>query len=153
MTKQQKKIVDLSALVQKNDSIIAHIINDNLTLIKSWGDLTSGWVEPDIRNSVIGHIDKMNNLTAIPVQNLPNIISLPESACYGRVNKAGIPNQHNGMIPKRHRSLPREKEPGCYSPFFYLFCKSINGTSVNVTALSIQLNVQNGKLFLIVIFP
>lgn len=52
----------------------------------------------------------MNNLTSIPVQNLLKIISLPKSTYYDWVKREGIPNQHNGIIPKRHWSLPWEKE-------------------------------------------
>ncbi len=39
LTKQQKKIDELSAIVQKKDSIIAHIVNDNLTLKKNLGEI------------------------------------------------------------------------------------------------------------------
>jgi len=39
LTNQQKKIDDLSSQVQKKDAIIAHLVNDNLTLKKNLGEI------------------------------------------------------------------------------------------------------------------
>lgn len=52
----------------------------------------------------------MNKLTSIPVHNLLKILSLPKSTFYDWVKRDGVPNQHNGIIPKRHWSLPWERK-------------------------------------------
>ena len=62
--------------------------------------MTKSWVEPDIRDEVVETIQEYRNRTEIPVNMLLKYCGLRESKYYEWRIRYGIPNRHNGKIPK-----------------------------------------------------
>ena len=68
------------------------------------------WVEPDIRDSVVGFIETIIPKTDIKVNKLLSMIGINSSKYYSWNQRKGKTNNHNGKIPKRHWCLDWEKE-------------------------------------------
>jgi len=68
------------------------------------------WVEPDIRDSVVGFIETIIPKTDIKVNKLLSMIGINSSKYYSWNQRKGKANNHNGKIPKRHWCLDWEKE-------------------------------------------
>lgn len=66
------------------------------------------WVEPEIRDSVVNHITYLSLKSNIPVKKLLSYIGLCRVKFYKWVKRVGIPNRHNGRIPKTHWLTPGE---------------------------------------------
>jgi len=66
------------------------------------------WVEPEIRDSVVKHITYLSFRSSIPVKKLLPYIGLCRVKFYKWVKRAGVPNRHNGKIPKTHWLTPAE---------------------------------------------
>lgn len=66
------------------------------------------WVEPEIRDSVVNVITYISFRSGIPVKKLLPYIGLCRVKFYKWVKRAGLPNRHNGKIPKTHWLTPEE---------------------------------------------
>ena len=62
--------------------------------------MTKAWVEPDIRDEIVETILEYKKRTGIPVNRLLKYLGLKESKYYEWRRRYGIPNRHNGKIPK-----------------------------------------------------
>jgi putative transposase len=67
-------------------------------------------VEPEIRDSVVERIIYLSDRTSIPIEILLKFIGLTKVKFYRWLKRTGIPNRHNGQIPKSHWLLPEEVE-------------------------------------------
>jgi len=72
--------------------------------------LTKAWVEPDIRDEIVETILEYKKRTGIPVNRLLKYLVLKESKYYEWRRRYGIPNRHNGKIPKATWLFGHEKE-------------------------------------------
>lgn len=68
------------------------------------------WVSPDIRDNIIKTIERLKNKTDVPVLKLLKAIDLQPSKYYEWKKRFGLPNQHNGHIPRDFWLEPWEKE-------------------------------------------
>jgi len=66
------------------------------------------WIEPEIRDSIVEHVSYLSSRSGIPVKKLLAHIGLCRVKFYKWVKRAGLPNRHNGKIPKRHWLTPAE---------------------------------------------
>jgi len=72
--------------------------------------LNKQWVEPEIRDSVVGRIIYLSERSSLPVNILLTFIGLTKVKFYRWLKRTGTPNRHNGQIPKSHWLLPEEVE-------------------------------------------
>lgn len=68
------------------------------------------WVEPDIRDAVVETIHNLTGKTEISAQRMLSLLGIPPSTFHTWRDRLGEPNKHSGMIPKKHWSLPWERE-------------------------------------------
>lgn len=68
------------------------------------------WVEPDTRDDVINFISIITKKTEIKVKNLLKLIDINSSKYYSWSGREGLPNFHNGRIPKQNWLLQWEKD-------------------------------------------
>lgn len=66
------------------------------------------WIEPEIRDSVVQHIQYLSFRSGIPVKRLVGYLGLNRVKFYKWVKRVGLPNRHNGKIPKTHWLTPDE---------------------------------------------
>jgi len=66
------------------------------------------WVEPEIRDSVTKYITYLSDRSSVPIKKLLPVIGLAKTKYHRWLKRAGIPNQHNGKIPKTHWLTPEE---------------------------------------------
>jgi hypothetical protein len=71
--------------------------------------LNGVWVSPDTRDSVIQKIEEINSKTGVPISKLLKAINLQPSKFYEWKRRFGLPNQHNGKIPRDFWLEPWEK--------------------------------------------
>lgn len=72
--------------------------------------MTAQWVEPDVRDEIVDFIFTTKNKTDITKTVLLKMINLSSSKYYTWSSRHGLPNNHNGMIPKSNWLLDWEKE-------------------------------------------
>ena len=72
--------------------------------------MTKAWVEPDIRDDIVETILEYKKNTGIPVNRLLNYLGLKESKYYEWRRRYGIPNWHNGKIPKTTWLFDQERQ-------------------------------------------
>lgn len=70
--------------------------------------MNKSWVEPEIRDSVTAHILYLSDRSGIPLKILLGAIGLKKAAYYRWLKRTGVPNKHNGKIPKSHWLTPDE---------------------------------------------
>jgi putative transposase len=68
------------------------------------------WVEPDIRDNVVGFINRITPKTDYKIKDLLSMIGINSSKYYSWMGRIGKVNNHNGKIPKKHWCLDWEKE-------------------------------------------
>lgn len=68
------------------------------------------WVEPDTRDDVVNFITIITKKAEIKVETLLKLIDINSSKYYSWSHREGIPNFHNGKIPKQNWLLPWEKD-------------------------------------------
>lgn len=66
------------------------------------------WVEQEIRDKITGYIRYISIRSGIAVSKLLSIIGLGKAKFHKWEKRAGIPNRHNGKIPKTHWLTPGE---------------------------------------------
>ncbi|HMQ70010.1 MAG TPA: IS3 family transposase, partial [Ignavibacteria bacterium] len=74
------------------------------------GRIEKAWIEPDIRDDVVNFITIITKKTEIKVNILLKLIDIDSSKYYSWRNREGLPNFHNGKIPKQNWLLPWEKD-------------------------------------------
>jgi hypothetical protein len=62
--------------------------------------LTKTWVEPDVRDEIVETILEYTEKTEIPSYRLLGFAGLKASKYYEWRRRYGVPNRHNGKIPK-----------------------------------------------------
>ena len=67
-------------------------------------------VDIEIRDSVVAHISYLKERTGIPLKRLLGTIGLSKVKYHRWKKRQGIPNNHNGSIPKKHWLTPEEIE-------------------------------------------
>lgn len=67
------------------------------------------WVEPDTRDEIINFITLITKKTEIKVKTLLKLIDINSSKYYSWSDREGMPNFHNGKIPKQNWLLLWEK--------------------------------------------
>ena len=65
-----------------------------------WGPLNQTWVEPDVRDEIVETMTHYTQKTQIPIKRLLRYLGLARSKYYEWQRRYGIPNHHNGKIPK-----------------------------------------------------
>jgi len=68
------------------------------------------WVDVDVRDDVINFITIITKKTELTIKTLLKQIDINSSKYYTWKGREGIPNNHNGMIPKRNWLLEWEKD-------------------------------------------
>jgi len=66
------------------------------------------WVEPEIRDSIVKHLNYLSSRTGISVRKLLAYIDLSPVKYYRWIKRNGSLNKHNGKIPKNHWLTPDE---------------------------------------------
>lgn len=82
--------------------------------------MTAQWVEPDVRDEIVDFIFTTKNKTDITKTVLLKMINLSSSKYYTWSSRHGLPNNHNGMIPKSNWLLDWGKEAIVKFKNFYL---------------------------------
>jgi putative transposase len=68
------------------------------------------WVEPDIRDAIIGYMDHIAHKSELSYQMLIRMLGITRSRFYEWHKRKGIENRHNGKLPKSHWILPYERK-------------------------------------------
>ncbi len=68
------------------------------------------WVEPDIRDEITEYISIVKNKTDFALKVLLKMINISSSKYYSWTSRQGMPNNHNGIMPKNNWLLNWEKE-------------------------------------------
>lgn len=68
------------------------------------------WVEPDVRDEVVETIMEYHDRTEIPTHRLLRFMGLRGSKYYEWRRRYGVPNRHNGKIPKATWLFEQEKQ-------------------------------------------
>jgi len=68
------------------------------------------WVEPDTRDEIVNFITIITKKTEIKVKALLKLIDINSSKYYSWSDREGMPNFHNGRIPKQNWILQWEKD-------------------------------------------
>ena len=66
------------------------------------------WIEPEVRDSIVEHVSYLSSRVGIPITKLLRHIGFCRIKFYKWVKRAGMPNRHNGKIPKSHWLTPEE---------------------------------------------
>lgn len=78
------------------------------------------WVEPEVRDSVVERLTYLTERTSLDLIYILKIIQLNKTKFYRWKKRTGIPNRHNGKIPKAHWLTPEEiKKIKLYSQEHY----------------------------------
>jgi putative transposase len=72
--------------------------------------LTQTWVEPDIRDEIVETILEYRERTEIPSYRLLGFLGLTASKYHEWRRRYGVPNRHNGKIPKATWLFEHEKK-------------------------------------------
>ncbi len=72
--------------------------------------MKSSWIEYDIRDEIVLFCRKWSVKTGIPLKKILLQIGLSASKFHDWDKRTGVPNRHNGMIPKNHWALDSERE-------------------------------------------
>ncbi|HAY34795.1 MAG TPA: hypothetical protein DCY06_11755 [Bacteroidetes bacterium] len=73
-------------------------------------------MEPDIRDEIVSYFLKVKAKTDFTLNMLLKMINISSSKYYSWSSSQGMPNFHNGIIPKSNRLLDWEKE------FSFMIC-------------------------------
>lgn len=65
------------------------------------------WIEPEIRDSEVKHVNGLSDKSGIPINRMLSYIGLYRVKYYKWVKRAGVANRHNGKIPKTYFSKPQ----------------------------------------------
>ncbi len=68
------------------------------------------WVEPDIRDAIVGYVARLITRTHIPVTTVLGWLGLKKNKYYQWRQRLDVPNKHNGKIPRATWILPWERE-------------------------------------------
>lgn len=68
------------------------------------------WVSPDIRDSIVSAIEKLQTKTGVKKTKLLKAIRLQPGKFYNWKRRFGLPNNHNGKIPRDFWLEPWEKK-------------------------------------------
>jgi len=71
------------------------------------------WVEPDLRDAVVGFVESLHTRTTVPRKNILSWASIRRTTYYDWRRRLGEPNRHNGHIPKEHHATSEEKAAVC----------------------------------------
>jgi transposase InsO family protein len=71
--------------------------------------LTGQWVEPDIRDQIVGYVKDLAAKAELSRRWLIQLIGISPSRFYEWQQRLGQPNFHNCHIPKKHWLLPQER--------------------------------------------
>jgi len=72
--------------------------------------LTESWIEYDVRDEVVLFCRKWSAKTEIPMKKVITLLGISSSKFYDWENRIGLPNLHNGLIPKDHWILDSERD-------------------------------------------
>lgn len=72
--------------------------------------MKSHWIEYDLRDEIVLFCRKWSEKTGIPLKRILVQIGLSASKFHDWDKRTGIPNRHNGLIPKSHWALDSERE-------------------------------------------
>lgn len=67
------------------------------------------WVEPDVRDEIIGFIRFVVSMSALSTRKLLQLVGIPSSRFYDWIKRQGCVNRHNGKIPREHWILDEER--------------------------------------------
>lgn len=72
--------------------------------------MKSKWIEYDIRDEIVHFCREWSAKSDIPLKCFIAQIGISTSKFYDWGNRIGIPNMHNGLVPKEHWILDSERE-------------------------------------------
>lgn len=72
--------------------------------------MKSTWIEYDIRDEIVLFCRKWSSKTEIPLKEIFPQIELSPSKFHDWDKRIGLPNRHNGLVPKNHWALDSERE-------------------------------------------
>jgi putative transposase len=75
-----------------------------------WGDLNHRWITPEIRDNVVETILYYNQKTERPLKELIPYAGISRSKFYEWKQRYGIPNNHNGRVPRLYWLMEEEKD-------------------------------------------
>ena len=67
-------------------------------------------MEPDVRDTVVETMREYQERTGIEMRALLRFAGISASTLYEWQRRYGIPNRHNGKVPKSHYLLEEEKQ-------------------------------------------
>jgi putative transposase len=68
------------------------------------------WVEPDVREQVIGFVNIYKQKTSLPVNWFLGRLGISSSKYYSWIGRQGQLNKHNGSLPRNHWIVSWERE-------------------------------------------
>lgn len=68
------------------------------------------WVEPDVRDEIVEHVERMHEKAEIDTKALIRWIGIRESKYYDWKSRSGMLNFHNGKVPRDNWILPWERQ-------------------------------------------
>lgn len=96
----------LSSPIQQLQEAITWLTEENIALKKHWECLARRWMEPTIRDEVVATVTIYKEKTALSICRLLALLDLSPAKFYDWQNRFGVPNRHNGKIPKTNWLLP-----------------------------------------------
>ncbi len=81
---------------------MAFVSEEHLALKKTFGELRSRWVPPDVRDAVFDFVQGFTTVTALPTWWVALTLAIPPQHCSRWVKRYGTANHHNGRIPRDH---------------------------------------------------
>ncbi len=67
------------------------------------------WVEPEVRDEIIGFTRFVVSMSALSVRKLIGFLGIQPSRFYDWIRREGMVNRHNGRIPREHWIVDEER--------------------------------------------
>jgi hypothetical protein len=75
--------------------VIAEIMEDLISEKRTWGALTGVWMQPDLRDQIVGYFRERATQQERPAARLVAWIGISASMFYDRRRRYGKVNEHN----------------------------------------------------------
>ena len=65
-----------------------------------WGDLNGLWVSPETGDEIVGRVEALKERTGVAIRTMLKALGLSPSKFYHWKRRFGLPNRHNGRMPR-----------------------------------------------------
>ena len=109
-SKLEKRVADLESRRTRKHQVLSELMEEHVTLKKTWGDLKAEWVPHDTRDLVINFVNTWAKKTEIPVAGFIRMLGVCRSKFYDWRERYGKVNEHSSWIPRDRWLLPWERD-------------------------------------------